>query len=226
MQSGISGKSSVAPVMTKPTSVATPELQDAFKTFLQTESSLALLITIESERLVPMKTIQSDSSPFPSCLSLINASIASDEAAYILLRTPNGLSAITYVPDTAPVRSKMLFASTRLTLTRELGSEHFPETVFMTNKADVSESGWRAHEASREAENPLTSAEAESKMLRETEIAGPGPAAATARMHGMTGPDGGSSAGHLALKVSDELKDALTAFKDAGAGALLTVVCI
>jgi len=29
--------------------------------------------------------------------------------------------AITYVPDKAPVRQKMLYASTRLTLTRELG---------------------------------------------------------------------------------------------------------
>jgi twinfilin-like protein len=36
------------------------------------------------------------------------------------------------VPNAAPVRQKMLFASTRLTLVRELGGEHFPESIFTT----------------------------------------------------------------------------------------------
>jgi len=49
-------------------------------------------------------------------------------ATYVILKQDGvegregaGCVAVTYVPDKAPVRQKMLYASTRLTLTRELG---------------------------------------------------------------------------------------------------------
>lgn len=40
--------------------------------------------------------------------------------------------AVTYVPDKAPVRQKMLFASTRLTLVRELGMSTYAATSYTT----------------------------------------------------------------------------------------------
>lgn len=51
--------------------------------------------------------------------------------------------AATYVPDTAQVRQKMLFASTRLTLVRELGAERFRETIFVTSKDELTAEGFR-----------------------------------------------------------------------------------
>lgn len=45
--------------------------------------------------------------------------------------------ALTYIPSNAGVRAKTLFASTRATLTRELGSEKFITTIFATEEEEV-----------------------------------------------------------------------------------------
>lgn len=67
--------------------------------------------------------------------------------------------AATYIPDSAPVRQKMLFASTRLTLVRELGSEHFRETIFATTPQELSAAGFEKHDAHANLEAPLTEEE-------------------------------------------------------------------
>ena len=67
--------------------------------------------------------------------------------------------AVTYIPDTAPVRQKMLFASTRLTLVRELGSEHFRETIFATTPEELTAAGFEKHDAHANLEAPLTEEE-------------------------------------------------------------------
>lgn len=67
--------------------------------------------------------------------------------------------AVTYVPDAAKVRQKMLFASTRLTLVRELGSEHFRETIFATMANELSAAGFEKHDKHVELEAPLTEEE-------------------------------------------------------------------
>jgi twinfilin-like protein len=78
------------------------------------------------------------------------ASLTDDEAAYVILRrypdAPDGYVAVTYVPDTAKVRQKMLFASTRLTLVRELGPERFRETLFATSKEELTAEGFKRHD--------------------------------------------------------------------------------
>lgn len=53
---------------------------------------------------------------------------------------------IAYVPDTANVRQKMLFASTRNTLLRELGTEKFGESLFATRKEELTPEGFRKHD--------------------------------------------------------------------------------
>ena len=70
--------------------------------------------------------LQSD---FSSDLSQVSSLLSPTSARYVLLKIAHGESdgfvAVTYVPNGAPVREKMLFASTRLTLVRELGIERF-----------------------------------------------------------------------------------------------------
>ena len=53
----------------------------------------------------------------------------------------------------------MLFASSRLTLVRELGSEHFRETVFLTEPDELSERGFKDLDAHTKLEAPLTEEE-------------------------------------------------------------------
>jgi twinfilin len=63
----------------------------------------------------------------------------------------------------------MLFASTRLTLVRELGGEHFPESLFCTEKEELTAQGWEKHKAHVESGNPLTKEEQELEGIREAE---------------------------------------------------------
>lgn len=53
----------------------------------------------------------------------------------------------------------MLFASTRLTLTRELGIERFRETIFATTKEELTAKGFEKHDKHNNLEAPLTEEE-------------------------------------------------------------------
>jgi twinfilin-like protein len=63
----------------------------------------------------------------------------------------------------------MLFASTRLTLLRELGGEHFPETVFCTEADELTEEGWARHLAHEKEKNPLTKEEQDLEDIKHAE---------------------------------------------------------
>jgi twinfilin-like protein len=140
---------------------------------------------------VPRESITS-SSDFYADLNKLTPYLKSTEALYILLRLPNGSSvspfaAVTYVPDAAPVRQKMLFASTRIALVRELGSESFAETVFCTTAAELTPEGWKRHEAHGELDQPLTEEERNLVDLKEAEASEIGGTARRGAGYGVKG---------------------------------------
>ncbi|TVY30825.1 Twinfilin [Lachnellula hyalina] len=118
----------------------------------------------EKETLVPLTVLQPSTSSFETDLSLLTPHLTPKQALYILLRrypstNPAPFIAITYVPDAAPVRQKMLFASTRLTLVRELGIERFKETIFATKEEELSAEGFKRHDQHEALAAPLTEEE-------------------------------------------------------------------
>ncbi|KAM5351140.1 hypothetical protein ACJ41O_003863 [Fusarium nematophilum] len=141
---------------------ASQELQAEFNSLLASHDTFGILAAIERESLVPIATLPSKSASFGENLSTLQPHIKNDAALYIILRrfdsAPRFL-AITYVPDSAPVRQKMLFASTRLTLVRELGSEHFRETILVTTPEELSVKGFEKHDAHTKLDAPLTEEE-------------------------------------------------------------------
>jgi twinfilin-like protein len=146
--------------------LASEELVSQFNQLLTDDSQFGLLVTIASETLQPLATLprSSPSSPrdFGRDLAQLTPYLKPDEPLYVLLRRHDDvprLVAITYVPDTARVRQKMLFAATRLTLVRELGSEHFRETVFATTADELSPAGFARHDAHTVLDAPLTEEE-------------------------------------------------------------------
>lgn len=85
------------------------------------------------------------------------------EPRYIIhkLQDPSRHAFISYVPDGAHVRKKMLYASSANTIQRQLGgSERFPHTVFWTDVSEVSADGWKEHQNHTSAAHPITSEEA------------------------------------------------------------------
>lgn len=145
-------------------SIASQELTSKFNDLLASDSHFGLLAAIENEALVPVQllTPSSPASFSDNITSLLLPALTDTDPLYILLKrydTVPKLVAVSYVPDTAKVRQKMLFASTRLTLVRELGREHFRETIFATTKDELSPEGFQRHDKHEKLEAPLTEEE-------------------------------------------------------------------
>jgi twinfilin len=185
------------------------DLHTAFKSFLSTPSERALLASISSERIVPGSTVPG-TSDFYADLSTLAPHLKPNEALYILLRAPSGLTTVAYVPDAAPVRQKTLFASTRLTLTRELGSEHFVSTsIFCTDAKELSAEGWRTHEAHENADAPLTEEERGLVDIREAEASEVGGT-------GRRGAGYGGGAGGRKMDSGEGVVEALKGISEGG----------
>ncbi|KAL2150498.1 hypothetical protein VTH82DRAFT_7061 [Thermothelomyces myriococcoides] len=197
---------------------ASQELVSKFNELLRSESHFGLLVTIASEELRPLQLL-TPSSPasFDANLeSLLQPHIKPNEALYVILRryeSAPALVAVTYVPDTAPVRQKMLFASTRLTLVRELGSEHFRDTFFATTADDLTPAGFQRHDAHTALEAPLTEEERSLGEVRRAEQEA-GMGTATRELH-------------LSKNVVKPVaEDALQALRDLGAGDKRSLVML
>lgn len=155
---------------------------------------------------MPVTTLPSTSSSFGENLSSLQPHITNDAALYVILRrfdTAPHFLAVTYVPDSAPVRQKMLFASTRLTLVRELGTEHFRETIFATYPEELSEAGFKKHDAHSQLDAPLTEEERTLGEVKRAEQAA-GAGTGTREIH---------LSKTLKMPVSE---DALTAIQEVG----------
>lgn len=170
---------------------------------------------------MPGASIPSSSSSFLSDLSALSSHLTPTTALYILLRRADSLSspekslvAVTYVPNAAPVRQKMLFASTRLTLTRELGGEHFAESVFCTEASELSAEGWERHVKHTETENPLTAEEESLKQIKEAEAS---------ESRGTRG-QGLAGAGTLKLRADEGCGEALRRLGEGGGGENVVVL--
>lgn len=157
--------------------IASKELLAAFNELVSSSGSQRGLVAgIKSEQLVPVQTIESNSGDFYKDLEELDTILKDNEAVYVIIRRHDNSHgardiyvAVTYVPDTANVRQKMLFASTRLTLVRELGAERFRETVFATTKQELTAEGWRKHEKHENLQAPLTQEEQTLRGVKEAE---------------------------------------------------------
>ncbi|EMC99055.1 hypothetical protein BAUCODRAFT_389388 [Baudoinia panamericana UAMH 10762] len=154
---------------------ASQELHNAFNALVSSSQQRAIVAGIEKERLVPIITVSAKSSTFDDDLDHLQSHLTPTQAAYVLLKThpdaADGYAAITYVPNAAPVRQKMLFASTRLTLVRELGLERFRQQIFTTEKEELTKEGWAKHEAHTALDAPLTEEESGLKGVKDAEAA-------------------------------------------------------
>lgn len=185
---------------------ASQELTSKFNDLLQSDSHFGLLATIENEALVPINllTPSSSSSSFADNINqLLLPSLTATDPLYILLKrydTLPKLVAVSYIPDTAKVRQKMLFASTRLTLVRELGREHFRETIFTTNKEELTPEGFEKHDKHEQLEAPLTEEERSLEGVKRAEAEEGSRGTGTREIH---------LSQHMAVPVHDDALEAL-----------------
>ncbi|KAI5123335.1 hypothetical protein M0805_001760 [Coniferiporia weirii] len=149
-----------------------PALSEAFQSALEGNTVRFLKIAIENESLVPGASIEVDGTTLEDDLPKLQDLLEDDVPAYILARLDGqnaGWLAITYVPDSASVRAKMLYASTRSSLTKSIGSSHFTDTLFATSKTDLTPEAYIAHKAHLAAPQPLSAREREIADARAAE---------------------------------------------------------
>ena len=84
---------------------------------------------------------------FHGDFSLVASELESDKANYVIYKLPTeGYVFISFVPDKAHVRSKMLYASSSSAIQRQLGgSERFKHVLFWTEFNEVSNKGIGKH---------------------------------------------------------------------------------
>lgn len=93
--------------------------------------------------------------------------------AYILAKfAPSDWVLVCYVPDSATIRDKMLYASTRGSLTKSLGSTLFTDTIFASSRADLTPEAYATHRRHLTAPKPLSSREQEIADVRAAESSG------------------------------------------------------
>ncbi|KAJ5559011.1 hypothetical protein N7535_009121 [Penicillium sp. DV-2018c] len=205
------------------------ELQDAFTRFVSDPSTFCLPVTITAETLTPLSPISFQGSPSPdafvSALPQLSSVLQPKTPIYLLLRRPSSAStaliALTYIPSNAPVRAKTLFASTRSTLTRELGTEKFASTVFATEEEEILDrEAWRE----RDGEGPNAISREDMMGEKERELEAVRRAEAEARS-GTPGRDigiggtfrpGNGSGMRVSLPVDEAAKTALRDLQDGG----------
>lgn len=76
---------------------------------------------------------------------------------------------ITWSPDFASVKQKMLYASTKSTLKQEFGAGQIKDELFGTCQEDISLEGYLKHVTSQSAPKPLTNREEEIEEIRKNE---------------------------------------------------------
>jgi twinfilin-like protein len=234
MQSGITGKpfGNTQAIRTQQLKLTTPvsaELQDAFTRFNSDPSIFCLPVSITAETLTPLPPISFQGTPtadsFIAALPQLSSVLQPKTPIYLLLRRPTSSSttlvALTYIPSNAPVRAKTLFASTRSTLSRELGTEKFGSTVFATEEEEIlTKEAWQE----RDGEGPNAVSREDMMGEKERELEAVRRAEAEARsgtpgrdigIGGTFGPGSGSGM-KISMPVDEAAKTALRDLQDGG----------
>ncbi|XP_011306146.1 twinfilin isoform X2 [Fopius arisanus] len=136
-----------------------------------------LKISIENEELIPASSSKPVGKWQDDYSRLVKPLIEENQPAYILYRldTKSPDSGydwlfISWSPDTAPIRQKMLYASTKATLKQEFGTASIKDELHGTIPDDITLDGYNRHKKNDATPAPLTSAEEELVELKKTAI--------------------------------------------------------
>ncbi|ONH67624.1 Twinfilin-1 [Cyberlindnera fabianii] len=106
------------------------DLINSFKTFVSRNEPI--LIAEITQEVIELSEIINGGSSLQSDFSTLSSKLSDSEPKYIIIKHENNddlYTFISYVPDYAAVKDKMLYASSKNTLIRQLGSELFANTL-------------------------------------------------------------------------------------------------
>lgn len=135
-----------------------------------------LKVSIENEELCLSKHCPTKGNWEQDFDKYVPSLIVEDLPCFILYRfdTTNSLGhewlLLSWSPDSAPVRQKMLFASTKATLKQEFGSAHIKDEMHATIKNEVNLKGYQSHLNGVCAPAPLTEREEALKEMQQSGV--------------------------------------------------------
>ncbi|KAJ7349164.1 hypothetical protein DFH08DRAFT_864589 [Mycena albidolilacea] len=147
-----------------------PDLSAKFSRAVDDKQTRFLKVSIQNESLVHDLSVPVRGS-LEEDLGQLDEIIHEDIPAYLLTKLDDSTEwlVIYYVPDTAKVRDKMLYASSRASLLKSLGSTLFSDSIFATSKADLTAEAYAAHRRHVLAPKPLSASEQEMADVRAAE---------------------------------------------------------
>ncbi|OAV99144.1 hypothetical protein PTTG_02888 [Puccinia triticina 1-1 BBBD Race 1] len=193
-------------------------LSTTFVDAVSNKGSLRLiLVHIENETLVPsLVRPPTESKTEVEDFELLADILYDDKPAYVLFRLGDNADEdwlfISYVPDQAKVRDKMLYASTRATISRQLGDSNFKKSMFATTKDDLTPRGYLAHLASQKAQAPMTLRERELADIKAAEGADSSSMGTTLRSSNVWGSGDNTVNANLGLKWDEDAQKALSSW--------------
>ncbi|EAU88317.2 hypothetical protein CC1G_05083 [Coprinopsis cinerea okayama7 len=183
------------------------ELTAAFAQAVESKSTRFLKVSIQNETLVHDTSIPISAS-FQEDLNILqdDSVLPENNPAYILAKLDDS-------PDWVAI-FYMLYASTRSSLLKTLGSALFVDTIFATSKADLTPDAYIAHQQHLAAPKPLSDREKELSELRLAENAAADYAGSRVRVNHI-----GTGVG---LNWSSEAEEALAELaRDEGSGIVI-----
>lgn len=133
-------------------------------------------VAIEKEQLV-LKENHSEKSNWENDYDkYILSLIEENQPCYLLYRLDSKNSFgyewlfISWSPDSAPVRQKMLYASTKATLKQEFGTSQIKEELHGTVVSDITLDGYKRYKKNVAAPAPLSMREEELREIKKAEI--------------------------------------------------------
>ncbi|KAK0183916.1 actin depolymerizing protein [Armillaria mellea] len=149
------------------------DLSAQFSTAVESKDIRFIKVSIDNELLVHDLSVPVQGTLAEDLAKLQDPQIISDDVpAYILVRLdepPTQWLVIDYVPEGTKIRNKMLYASSRGSLTRSLGSSVFTDSIFATSKEDLTAEAYAAHRRHVTAPQPLSTREQEIADARAAE---------------------------------------------------------
>ncbi|KAI3646023.1 hypothetical protein MP228_008951 [Amoeboaphelidium protococcarum] len=179
-----------------------PQVVSKFKELSSNDSQRLMRIVINEETLT-VASVEQKKSTWQDDFSVATRLLQNDTPSYIVYKKDDGnFILLCHVPDNAKVRDKMLYASTKATLMKELGDSLFVDSVYGTSVQDFSAEGYRKHQTHQQSSAPLTTRELELQQVKLSE----------------TGADIGASSkkshvSGISFPLSKKSDDALAAFQ-------------
>ncbi|KAK9720544.1 Twinfilin-1 [Basidiobolus ranarum] len=154
---------------------ASEELSKIFADAACSGQQRIIQISIENESLEALNILPV-SGTFEEDYSQIIPLLSDRQPCFVLYRLDTQSKAgnyewlyLSYIPNDAKVRDKMIYASTSHTLTNQLGTTHFADSIFGTEKEDLSLESYHKHRQHQTAPAPLTQREEELAEVKAAE---------------------------------------------------------